>query len=132
MEVCNPKGGRTATPAFLEMLLLMMSIMLLNTYGCAASVLAKSNTSFRCSDGHLDECRLIEEDFEFELGFLMNPYVSRILAGDGGGTSGTPNPGKAAAKPCGPDDPQYCYKKVKPNPKISPCKGTYTRGCQPP
>ncbi|KAG6682779.1 hypothetical protein I3843_03G116400 [Carya illinoinensis] len=129
MEVCNPKGGRTATPAFLAMLLMMMIMMLLNAYCCGASVLVKSNTSFRCSDGRLDEC-LIEEDLELELGFLMNPYVSRIL----GSTSRTKQAlerGKPVIRPCGQSqDPAYdkCIApKVKPSkdechPKINAYK----------
>ncbi|KAF5480600.1 hypothetical protein F2P56_001336 [Juglans regia] len=119
MEVCNPKGGRTAALAFPAMLLLMMMItMLLNTYCCNAAVLAKSNTSFRCSDGRLHEC-LIEEDLELELGFLINPYVSRIL-----GTSApvqTENPDEPSVKTCGNllhDNPAYskCIAKYKPKP----------------
>ncbi|KAG6660679.1 hypothetical protein CIPAW_03G121700 [Carya illinoinensis] len=117
MEVCNPKGGRTATPAFLSMLLMMMmSMMLLNAYCCGAAVLAKSNTSFRCTSGRLDEC-LIEEDLELEL--LMNPYVSRILAVQTV-TGGTKDPNHPAIQPCGqPQDAGYnacIHEKSKPNP----------------
>ncbi|KAG2716235.1 hypothetical protein I3760_03G114500 [Carya illinoinensis] len=105
MEVCNPKGGRTATPAFLAMLMMMMIMMLLNAYCCGASVLVKSNTSFRCSEGRLDEC-LIEEDLELELEFLMNPYVSRILA-NGKSQPNSSDPDKPIyPEPCGsPGDP---------------------------
>ncbi|KAG6660682.1 hypothetical protein CIPAW_03G122000 [Carya illinoinensis] len=133
MEVmCNPKGGRPATPAFLAMLLLLMIMMLLNAYCCSPAVLAKSNTSFRCSDGRLDEC-LIEEDLELELGFLMNPYVSRILDGVQKGTSGTGDPNHPAAKTCGKpqDTVQYCTTNVKPSKKQKPCTN-YDRGCRHP
>ncbi|KAG6660677.1 hypothetical protein CIPAW_03G121500 [Carya illinoinensis] len=111
--------------------MLMMIMMLLDAYCCGASVLAKTNTSFRCSSGRLDEC-LIEEDLELELGFLMNPYVSRILA-DQPGTGKTEDPNKPAAKPCGGpnDNIQYCTSKPKPSKNQKPCT-TYDRGCKPP
>ncbi|KAG6682776.1 hypothetical protein I3843_03G116600 [Carya illinoinensis] len=99
MEVCNPKGGRTATPATL----LMMMMMVLNAYCSSAAALAKSNTSFRCSSGRLDECRLIEEDLELELEleFLMNPYESRILAVLQESDSSHPNSNNPNSPACG-------------------------------
>ncbi|KAG6721557.1 hypothetical protein I3842_03G117200 [Carya illinoinensis] len=133
MEVCNPKGGRTVTPAFLAMLMMMMIMMLLNAYCCGASVLAKSNTSFRCSSGRLDEC-LIEEDLELELGFLMNPHVSRILEKRKEGTTGrTQNRNKPVIKaPCGKrsDNPSYgsCIAPKHPS-KPSACVRTAYRRC---
>ncbi|KAG6721558.1 hypothetical protein I3842_03G117300 [Carya illinoinensis] len=134
MEVCNPKGGRTATPAFLAMLLMMMIMMLLNAYCSSAAVLAKSNTSFRCSSGRLDECRLIEEDLELELEleFLMNPYVSRILA-DGRGRSiayKTKEPNKPVIT-CGKRGDSYnscTHKPIKGKPtKCVPTRSKYSR-----
>ncbi|XP_041003908.1 uncharacterized protein LOC121249261 [Juglans microcarpa x Juglans regia] len=105
MEVCNPKGGRTAAPAFPTMLLMIM--MLLNAYCCGTAVLVKSNISFQCNGDRLDEC-LIKEELELELGFLMNPYVSRILGGQGKDPQ-TDNRNKPAFnEPCGKSgDPQY-------------------------
>jgi hypothetical protein len=89
-------------------------LILLNGYGCAAAaVLVKTNTTFRC-DGRLDEC-LIEDDLE--LAFLMNPYVSRVLANDPpkhhGNDAG--NPDKAPFESCaGPKDPYgKCIDKFK-------------------
>ncbi|KAG6721553.1 hypothetical protein I3843_03G116200 [Carya illinoinensis] len=128
MYYCNGKGG-IHTPALI-LAMLMMIMMLLDAYCCGASVLAKTNTSFRCSSGRLDEC-LIEEDLELELGFLMSPYVSRILLETGTGSTG--NSGKPAAKPCGGpnDNVQYCTTNVKPSQKQKPCT-TYDRSCKSP
>jgi hypothetical protein len=102
MDVYNTKGVIIMYP--LAFFAIMLSI-LLNGYGCAAAaVLVKTNTTFRC-DGRLDEC-LIEDDLE--LAFLMNPYVSRVLANDPpkhpGNDAG--NPDKAPFESCaGPKDP---------------------------
>ena len=73
MEVKNAKGGTYPLALF------VMLMLLLNAYCCDAAVLVKSNTTIRC-DGRLDEC-LIEDDLELE--FLVNPYISRVLAGTG-------------------------------------------------
>jgi hypothetical protein len=76
MEVYNTKGVIIMYPLAVFAIMLMI---LLNGYGCAAAAaLVKTNTTFRC-DGRLDEC-LIEDDLQLE--FLMNPYVSRVLAVD--------------------------------------------------
>ncbi|KAG6682775.1 hypothetical protein I3843_03G116800 [Carya illinoinensis] len=125
MEVyCNSKGG-IHTPA-----LILAMMMILNAYCCSAAVLAESNSRFRCSSGRLDEC-LIEEDLELELGFLMNPYVSRILAKTGTGNAGNADqpvfPG-----PCGkPGDPAYagCIEKQKSKPSQCVRKSDYSRPC---
>ncbi|KAG6682780.1 hypothetical protein I3843_03G116300 [Carya illinoinensis] len=132
MYYCNSKGG-IHTPALI-LAMLMMIVMLLNAYCSSAAVLAKSNTSFRCSSGRLDEI-LIEEDLELELGFLMNPYVSRILTGNQGGSPPNSNNPQQPAypKPCGkPQDPQYssCVNKNKQNNHQCVKKGIYGgRGC---
>ena len=73
MEVKNAKGGTYPLALF------VMLMLLLNAYCCDAAVLVKSNTTVRCN-GRLDEC-LIEDDLELE--FLINPYISRVLAGTG-------------------------------------------------
>ena len=54
----------------------MLIVLLLNAYCCGAAVIVKSNTTVHCN-GRLDEC-LIEDDLELE--FLINPYISRVLA----------------------------------------------------
>jgi hypothetical protein len=98
MEVYNTKGVIMYPLAFFAMLIL------LNGYCCAAAaVLVKSNTTFRC-DGRLDEC-LIEDDLELE--FLMNPYVSRVLADPPPKhpSPGAGDPNHAPFEPCaGPKD----------------------------
>ncbi|KAG2716234.1 hypothetical protein I3760_03G114400 [Carya illinoinensis] len=130
MYYCNSKGG-IHTPALI-LAMLMMIMMLLDAYCCGASVLAKSNTSFRCSDGRLDEC-LIEEDLELELGFLMNPYVSRILA-DQVGTGGAENPNNQAIS-CGQhqDTPQYsqCIARVQASNNQCTPRHIHDRSCPP-
>ncbi|KAF5480599.1 hypothetical protein F2P56_001335 [Juglans regia] len=129
MEVYRNSKGGIHTPASI-LAMLMMIMMLLNAYCCGASVLAKSNTSFRCSSGRLDEC-LIEEDLELELGFLMNPYVSRILAGSDSKPPNSSNKDKPAyPEPCGKSgDPGYseCIAKQKSNNNQCVRKGTYQR-----
>ncbi len=71
MEVKNAKGGTYPLALFVILMLL------LNTYCFDAAFLVKSNTTVSC-DVRLDEC-LIEDDLEF----LINPYMSRVLAGTG-------------------------------------------------
>jgi hypothetical protein len=127
MEVYNTKGVIIMSPLAVFAIMLMI---LLNGYACAAAaaaVLVKSNTTFRC-DGRLDEC-LIEDDLQFE--FLMNPYVSRVLAVD---SKGNPlNPNSPFFKECG-SAPSYdqCVAELK-NPDGTKCvnKGAYNR-CPPP
>ena len=91
MEVQKGKGG------IYPLAILFVMVMLLNAYCCAgAAVIVKSNTTtVRYNNGRLDES-LIEYDLELE--FLMNPYISRILQ-DGGShiTPQTLNPGST---PC--------------------------------
>jgi hypothetical protein len=126
MEVYNTKGVIIMYPLAVFAIMLMI---LLNGYGCAAAaaVLVKSNTTFRC-DGRLDEC-LIEDDLQFE--FLMNPYVSRVLAG--GGKGNPLNPNSPFFKECG-SAPSYdqCVAELK-NPDHKKCvnKDSYSR-CPPP
>ncbi|EEF31379.1 conserved hypothetical protein [Ricinus communis] len=51
------------------------------TFYCKASTpdhKSKSNKTFRCEHGHLDEC-LIASDMELEL--VMDSYITRILGG---------------------------------------------------
>ncbi|KAB1211542.1 hypothetical protein CJ030_MR6G013284 [Morella rubra] len=121
MEVHKRKGG-----VFFYHLAFFVMLILLDSYCCGAAVLVKSNSSFRC-DGRLDEC-LIEEDLELE--FLMNPYVSRILANH----KEKPNnldPYKAIfKKPCGEtNDPQYqkCIDAFKVKHHGCKCDGIYCR-----
>uniref|UniRef100_A0A2N9FIM5 Uncharacterized protein n=1 Tax=Fagus sylvatica TaxID=28930 RepID=A0A2N9FIM5_FAGSY len=72
MEVKNAKGGTYP----LALMFVMLIVLLLNAYCCGAAVIVKSNTTVHCN-GRLDEC-LIEDDLELE--FLINPYISRVLA----------------------------------------------------
>jgi hypothetical protein len=131
MEVYNTKGARVIIMSPLSVFAIMLMI-LLNGYGCAAAaVLVKTNTTFRC-DGRLDEC-LIQDDLQLE--FLMNAYVSRVLddahqpASPGGqANDGTipvfptcggqnycvPKSGPKGEHGCGPKDPVYRCKPVKP------------------
>ncbi|XP_041005750.1 uncharacterized protein LOC121250638 [Juglans microcarpa x Juglans regia] len=129
MAVCNPKGGRTATPSLLAMLLMMIMI-LLNAYCCSVVVVGKSNTSVQCSGSRLDEC-LIDEDLELELGFLINPYVSRMLADHGPKSRPNSSNNKPAFnEPCGKSgDAGYseCIAKHKPNPHECLRKHIYGR-----
>jgi hypothetical protein len=110
MEVYNSKGVMVMSPLAVFAIML---IILLNGYVCdhAAAVLVKTNTTFRC-DGRLDEC-LLEDDLQFE--FLMNPYVSRVLAHvDSKGNPLTPD--SPFFKECG-SAPSYdeCVAKLKEN-----------------
>ncbi|KAJ9173180.1 hypothetical protein P3X46_016343 [Hevea brasiliensis] len=52
--------------------------LIVSTIGnsCRAAFLQKSNATFRCEDGHLDDC-LIADDLELEV--LMDSYITRIL-----------------------------------------------------
>ena len=71
MEVQKGKGG-------IYPLAIFVMVMLLNAYCCAgAAVVVESNTTTVRYNGGLDES-LIEYDLELE--YLMNPYISRILA----------------------------------------------------
>ncbi|KAB1201631.1 hypothetical protein CJ030_MR0G002334 [Morella rubra] len=122
MEVHNKKGG-----ILLCHLAFLVMLILLDSYCCGAAVLVKSNSSFRCG-GRLEEC-LIEEDLELE--FLMNPYVSRIVAEST--PPQTPQPGNrnspAFPNPCGkPTDlPAYkdCIAEWKKKHNGCECKGSY-------
>ncbi|GMY12869.1 hypothetical protein FCV25MIE_08111 [Fagus crenata] len=121
MEVKKAKGGTYPLALF------VMLMLLLNAYCSDAAVLVKSNTTVRC-DGRLDEC-LIEDDLELE--FLINPYISRVLAGtgksvveidakkDSGKTCGT-GCTDDAGHPCRPCSDANCQK-----------KSPYRRGCTP-
>ncbi|KAB1211538.1 hypothetical protein CJ030_MR6G013280 [Morella rubra] len=124
MEVHKKKGGIL----LLYHLAFLVMLILLDSYCCGAAVLVKSNSSFRC-DGRLDEC-LIEEDLELE--FLMNPYVSRILAKNGKNPQ-SGNRDNPAFASCGKpnDSPQYarCIDKIKKTKGGNDCKGAYKRGC---
>jgi hypothetical protein len=118
MDVYNTKGVIIMYP--LAFFAIMLSI-LLNGYGCAAAaVLVKTNSTFRC-DGRLDEY-LLEDDLEF----LMNPYVSRVLAESDPpkpqtGTTG--NPSKAAISCGGGKDGPYksCIHQPKQSPSNNGC-----------
>ncbi|KAB1211539.1 hypothetical protein CJ030_MR6G013281 [Morella rubra] len=127
MEVHKKKGG-----ILLYHLAFLVMLILLDSYCCGAAVLVKSNSSFQCV-GRLDEC-LIEDDLELE--FLMNPYVSRILAHGGKTPPQSKDRNNPAFKTCGQlsDDPQYqkCIAKFQPKHKQCGGKGTYSRGCKPP
>ncbi|KAE7995870.1 hypothetical protein FH972_000633 [Carpinus fangiana] len=111
-------------------LALFALLILLNGYCCGAAALVEINTTrtFQC-DGRLDEC-FIEDDFELE--FLMNPYVSRVLAGVGHPTGKTSDPNHAAVT-CGKpnDTPQYANC-VNPNKSGgshgSGCRNAYCNG----
>ena len=51
-------------------------LMLINTHCCGAAFLVKSKAPVRCND-HPSEC-LIKDKVELE--YLMNPYISQMLA----------------------------------------------------
>jgi hypothetical protein len=108
---------------------LVITLLLVNAYCCAsAAILVKSNTTFRC-DGRLHEC-LVEDDLEFD--FLINPYVTRILAGtSGSGSGGTGNANKPAID-CAKNPPQTssCISDLKNNGKTD-CvpRSTYDKTC---
>jgi hypothetical protein len=117
MEVYSTKGFIIMYP--LPFFAIML--ILLNGYAsasAAAAVLVETNTTFRC-DGRLDEC-LLEDDLQFE--FLMNPYVSRVLAGN----NDTPksedaiyNQNKSVFPEC--STPNYKCSATPGNPKPSGC-----------
>ena len=69
MEVQKAKGGIYPVAFF-------VMLMLINAHCCGAAVLVKSNASVWFDD-HPSE-RLIEDEVELE--YLMNPYISRMLA----------------------------------------------------
>ena len=69
MEVQKAKEGIYPVEFF-------VMLMLINAHYCGAAVLIKSNASVRCDD-HPSEC-LIKDEVELE--YLMNPYISRMLA----------------------------------------------------
>ncbi|KAF3953219.1 hypothetical protein CMV_021318 [Castanea mollissima] len=73
MEVQKGKGGMY--PLAISFVMVML---LINAYCCAgAAVVVESNTTTVRYNGRLEES-LIEYDLELE--FLMNPYISRMLA----------------------------------------------------
>jgi hypothetical protein len=123
MEVYNSKGVMVMSPLAVFAIMLMI---LLNGYGCAAAaVLVKTNTTFRC-DGRLDEC-LIEDDLQLE--FLMNPYVSRVLAA-GDTSGGSLNPNSAAFKACEQKHTYAeCVAKFKPDHHKCEQNGVYNKSC---
>ena len=94
MEVQKGKGG-IYPQAFFVMLML-----LINAYYCAgAVVLVKSNaTTVRYDD------RLQESLIEYDLEFLMNPYISRMLGDDqpSGSVYSTESAGHPACQPPSP------------------------------
>ena len=72
MEVQKGKGG--IYPLAISFVMVML---LINAYCCAgAAVVVESNITTVRYNGRLEES-LIEYDLELE--FLMNPYISRIL-----------------------------------------------------
>ncbi|XWS41013.1 hypothetical protein CRYUN_Cryun17cG0044700 [Craigia yunnanensis] len=75
MRVDQTDGGLVSLALF------VMVMLIFNTNCCIAAVLMeKSNTSFPCGGGRLDDdCSLIAEDIELEL--LMDSYISRMLIG---------------------------------------------------
>ena len=75
MEVQKGKGG-----IYPLAILFVMVMILINAYCCAgAAVVVESNiNTVRYNNGSLEES-LIEYDLELE--FFMNPYVSRMLGG---------------------------------------------------
>ena len=88
MEVKKAKGGTYPLALF------VMLMLLLNTYCCDAAVLVKSKTTVSC-DGRLNEC-LIEDDLEF----LVNPFISRVLAGTGKSVGEIDKEKKQHSPPC--------------------------------
>ncbi|KAF5480180.1 hypothetical protein F2P56_000946 [Juglans regia] len=102
-----------------------MLFILLSAYCCSASVIVKSNNSFRCS-GHLDEC-LFEE--ELELGLLMNPYASRMLEIHYPRPK-TDVPGEPAIA-CGHSKDPYnvCIKKILSEHHLCILNNMFKRGC---
>ena len=95
MEV-HQKGKRGIYPVAI---LFVMVIFLINAYCCAgAAVVVESNTTtVRYNNDRLEES-LIEYDLELE--FLMNPYISRVLDSDSyHPTSRTNDP---ESRPCEP------------------------------
>ena len=72
MEVQKGKGG-----IYPLAILFVMAMLLIYPYCCAgAAVVVESNTTTVRYNGRLEES-LMEYDLELE--FLMNPYISRIL-----------------------------------------------------
>jgi len=75
MEVQKGKGG--IYPLAISFVMVML---LINAYCCAgAAVVVESNTTTVRYNGRLEES-LIEYDLELE--YLMNPYLTRILGND--------------------------------------------------
>ena len=113
MEVQKGKGGIYPLAFF------VMLMLLINGYCCAgAVVLVKSNvTTVRYND-RLEES-LIEYDLELE--FLMNPYISRML-GNGQKAGSIYTSGDPKHPACQP--PKKCSESRGGN-----CKSTYERTC---
>ena len=93
MEVQKGKGG-----IYPLAILFVMMMLLIYPYCCAgAAVVVESNTTtVRYNNGRIEES-LIEYDLELES--LMNPYVSRILAGGQTVTGATGNRNRPACVP---------------------------------
>ena len=95
MEVQKGKGG-----IYPLTILFVMVMILFNAYCCAgAAVVVESNiNAVRYNNGRLEES-LIEYDLELE--FFMNPYVSRMLGGKNHPIYKTGNPKRSACnQPC--------------------------------
>ena len=119
MEV-HQKGKRGIYPVAI---LFVMVIFLINAYCCAgAAVVVESNTTtVRYNNDRLEES-LIEYDLELE--FLMNPYISRVLDSDPyHPTSQTGNPHSTPCEPT-PSNPHPCSG----DKKCGPRRGEYQRG----
>ena len=120
MEVKKAQGGTYPLALF------VMLMLLLNAYCSDAAVLVKSNTTVRC-DGRLDEC-LIEDDLELE--FLINPYISRVLAGTGKSV-GEIDAKKDSGKTCGTGCTQDATHSCRPCSDLKCQKGNaYDRQCK--
>lgn len=86
MEVQKGKGGIYPVAIWF-----VMVTLLINAYCCAgAAVVVESNTTtVWYNNGRVEES-LVE--FDLELEYLMNPYISRLLSNNG------PHPGKSAVE----------------------------------
>jgi len=124
MEVHNKKGFIIMHPlAFFAIMLI-----LLNGYA-AAAVLVETNTTFRC-DGRLDEC-LIQDDLELE--FLMDPFLSRVLADQTTGSYGqqaVSQPDSSTFDECKPSPTYSCSAKPgNQNNHPASCPSVFSRPC---
>ncbi|KAM3760924.1 hypothetical protein ACB098_01G230000 [Castanea mollissima] len=93
MEVQKGKGG--LYPLAISFVMVML---LINAYCCAgAAVVVESNTTTVRYNGRVEES-LIEYDLELE--YLMNPYLTRILGKDPDFVTDASKIRGKACKPC--------------------------------